>query len=149
LVERLVDALGLQEHVPEALGPLQVHGQQQSAEADERERQPIADAHQRLVLVVAGDGDEGGKEVGPGSDAAEVEIAYDPPAPRRVCDEQVHAGGGSLFGCLVVRLRNENSTPRAINNAAKMLHSDEGGTLRLGRCGSAGSRYVSGVSTSK
>src|SRR5262249_35031677 len=57
--------------------------------------------------------------------------------------------GEAAAGRLFVRSRKAKSTPSAVRRAAKMLHSDERGTPRLGTFGWDGSPYVSGLSTSR
>src|SRR5262249_29845647 len=147
LVERIVDPLGLEQHVPEALGPVEIDDQEDPADGYQRERQQVAQARQRAVLRAADDVDERGQEVRPRGEAAKVKVEDDPPAPVGIGDEEVHAdpsggravtaslgaaaesgvgAGGSADGAwLLPRLRKENSTPSAVRRAAKMLQNDE------------------------
>src|SRR5262245_16731407 len=110
------------QHVPEPLGPVEVHCQKETADDDQRKRDPVADARQIAAKGTSDQLDERGEEVRPCGNPAQIEIEDDPPAPFGVRDEEVHAG--SLCSGGRVRSRNAKTTPRPVRIAAKMLKND-------------------------
>src|SRR5262249_12887352 len=127
-------------HVPETLRPIQINCQQHAADDNQGKRDPITEPSEQLVFFESEQFDQRGDEIAASRDAAEEEVADDPPTPFGVGDEEVHAltsctGGGAFL----VRSRKANNIPSAVKNAVTMLHSDDGGTRRLGSCGAVGS----------
>src|SRR5579864_4821934 len=88
--QRLMDDFRLEQHVPEALWPLQVYNQEQPAQANERESEPVSGSGQRPVFLLAEHLGQTGDEIRPRRDAAEEEVEGDPPAPLRISNERIH-----------------------------------------------------------
>jgi hypothetical protein len=75
---------GFEQHVPETLWPPEVYRQEKTAQADDHQRNPVADASQVPIRLVAEQVDEGRGKVSAGGDAAKEEIKDDPPAPSGI-----------------------------------------------------------------
>jgi hypothetical protein len=82
-LEHRPEGVGLDQHVPEPLRAPEINGQDEPAEAHDRERDEIAEADERAIPLRAEASHQRGQEVAASGEPAQEEVGDDEPSPLR------------------------------------------------------------------